>query len=85
MKQAFLILLLLNLSFLGFCQKAEQIKSIDSYLTEVMKTYDIPGLAVGVVKNDKIIFQKYYGRENLESDKKNWIQIRFSGFILRRN
>jgi len=69
MKQAFLILLLLNLSFLGFCQKAEQIKSIDSYLTEVMKTYEIPGLAVGVVKNDKIIFQKYYGRENLESNK----------------
>jgi len=70
MKQAFLILFFFNLSFLGFCQKAEQIKSIDSYLAEVMKTYEIPGLAVGVVKNDKIIFQKYYGRENLESDKK---------------
>jgi CubicO group peptidase (beta-lactamase class C family) len=27
-------------------------------------------MAVGVIKNDKIIFQKYYGRENLESDKK---------------
>jgi CubicO group peptidase (beta-lactamase class C family) len=27
-------------------------------------------MAVGVVKNDKIIFQKYYGRENLESEKK---------------
>ena len=70
MKQAFLILFFLNLSFLGFCQKAEQIKAIDNYLTEVMKIYEIPGLAVGVVKNDKIIFQKYYGRENLESDKK---------------
>ncbi|MDP9957831.1 CubicO group peptidase (beta-lactamase class C family) [Epilithonimonas hungarica] len=70
MKQAFLTLLFLNLSFLGFCQKAEKTKSIDNYLTEVMKTYEIPGLAVGVVKNDKIIFQKYYGRENLESDKK---------------
>jgi len=70
MKQTFLILLFLNLSFLGFCQKSEQTKSIDNYLTEVMKTYDIPGLAVGVVKNDKIIFQKYYGKENLESDKK---------------
>lgn len=70
MKQSILILLFLNLSFLGFCQKAEQTKSIDNYLTEVMKTYEIPGLAVGVVKNDKIIFQKYYGRENLESDKK---------------
>jgi len=70
MKQSILILLFLNLSFLGFCQKAEQTKFIDNYLKEVMKTYEIPGLAVGVVKNDKIIFQKYYGRENLESDKK---------------
>ena len=70
MKQTFLILLFLNLSFLGFCQKSEQTKSIDNYLQDVMKTYEIPGLAVGVVKNDKIIFQKYYGRENLESDKK---------------
>jgi len=70
MKRTFLILFFLNFSFLGFCQKAEQTKSIDNYLTEVMKTYEIPGLAVGVVKNDKIIFQKYYGRENLESDKK---------------
>lgn len=70
MKQAFLILFFLNLSFLGFCQKTEQTKSIDNYLQDVMKTYEIPGLAVGVVNNDKIIFQKYYGRENLESDKK---------------
>ena len=70
MKQAFLILFFLNLSFLGFCQKTEQTKSIDNYLQDVMKTYEIPGLAVGVVKNDKIIFQKYYGRESLEDDKK---------------
>lgn len=70
MKQAFLILFFLNFSFLGFCQKTQQTKAIDNYLTEVMKTFEIPGMAVGVVKNDKIIFQKYYGRENLESEKK---------------
>lgn len=70
MKQTFLILFFFNLSFLGFCQKTDQTKAIDNYLTEVMKTYGIPGMSVGIVKNDKIIFQKYYGRENLESDKK---------------
>jgi CubicO group peptidase (beta-lactamase class C family) len=69
MKQTFLILLL-NISFLGFCQQAKQVQSIDKYLTETMKSYDIPGMAVGIVKNNKIIFQKYYGRENLESHKK---------------
>lgn len=69
MKQTFSILLFFNLSFLGFCQ-TQQTKVIDNYMTEVMKTYGIPGMSVGIVKNDKIIFQKYYGRENLESDKK---------------
>ncbi|CAA7197313.1 serine hydrolase [Chryseobacterium potabilaquae] len=70
MKQTFLVLFFINISFLGFCQKAEQTKSIDNYLTEIMKTFEISGLAVGVVKNDKIIFQKYYGRDYLKSDKK---------------
>ncbi|WP_312768634.1 serine hydrolase [Epilithonimonas sp.] len=70
MKQTLLILLFLNISFLAFCQNTQQTKAIDNYLTEVMKTFEIPGMTVGVVKNDKVIFQKYYGRENLESDKK---------------
>lgn len=70
MKQTFLILFFLNLSSLAFSQTTQQTKAIDNYLTEVIKTFGIPGMAVGVVKNDKVIFQKYYGRENLESDKK---------------
>ncbi|MCU7617058.1 serine hydrolase [Chryseobacterium sp. PBS4-4] len=69
MKIKLLILLLTNISLLGFCQKTKQTKLIDNYLVDAMNTFEIPGLAVGIVKNDKIVFEKYYGRENLESNK----------------
>ncbi|AZA80541.1 serine hydrolase [Chryseobacterium lactis] len=70
MKQTILVILFLSFSFLGYTQTAEQSKAIDSYIKNVIQINEIPGMAVGVVKNDKVIFQQYYGRENLESDKK---------------
>lgn len=70
MKQSILTALFFNISILGFSQTAEQSKAIDSYIKNVIQINEIPGMAVGIVKNDKITFQQYYGRENLESDKK---------------
>lgn len=70
MKKAILIVLFLNFSLWSHCQNPALSQSIDNYLKEVIKTNEIPGLAVGVVKNNKVIFEQYYGRETLESDKK---------------
>lgn len=70
MKNSILAVLFLNVSILGFSQTAEQSKAIDSYIKNVIKINEIPGMAVGIVKNDKVTFQQYYGREDLESDKK---------------
>lgn len=70
MKQSVLTTIFLNASILGFSQTAEQSKVIDSYIKNVIQINEIPGMAVGIVKNDKVTFQQYYGRENLESDKK---------------
>ncbi|MGU3376201.1 serine hydrolase [Chryseobacterium sp. M5A1_1a] len=70
MKQTILTLLLFNLSLFSYAQKTEQSKAIDSYVKKVIQLNEIPGMAVGIVKNNKVIFQQYYGRENLESDKK---------------
>lgn len=36
----------------------------------MIRVNEIPGMAVGIVKDNKVTFQKYYGRETLESDKK---------------
>ncbi|MCY0968235.1 serine hydrolase [Chryseobacterium wangxinyae] len=70
MKQIFLIILALNISTLTFSQQTNQFKLIDNYVKEAIKANQIPGLAVGVIKDGKIIFEQYYGVENLEDLKK---------------
>lgn len=61
------------LSIVVFSQKKENPKvelkqTIDNYLQQTIKTNEIPGLAVGVLKDGKIIFEAYYGKENLEGN-----------------
>ena len=48
--------------------KTELKQTIDIYLKQTIKANEIPGLAVGVIKDDKIIFEAYYGKENLEGN-----------------
>ncbi len=70
MKQFILAALVLNISTVAYSQKTEQSKSIDQYVKEMIKINQIPGLAIGIIKDDQIIFQRYYGTETLESNKK---------------
>lgn len=41
---------------------------IDQYLSEVLVKYNIPGIAVAVIQNDKIIHRNNYGKANIEND-----------------
>lgn len=70
MKQIFLTALALNISIAVFSQQTNQFKLIDNYVKEAIKANQIPGLAVGIIKDGKIIFEQYYGAENLEDLKK---------------
>lgn len=70
MKQTILTALLFNLSLFCYAQKTEPSKTVDNYVKSVIQINEIPGMAVGIVKNNKIVFQKYYGTETLESNKK---------------
>ena len=70
MKQIILTVLFSGISTAVFSQHTEQAKLIDNYVKEVIKTNGIPGLAIGIIKDDKIIFHQYYGTENLENPKK---------------
>lgn len=70
MKQIFLTSLLLNTFTLAHSQQTDQFRLIDNYVKETIKTNQIPGLAVGVIKDGKVIFEQYYGVENLEDGKK---------------
>ncbi|UMQ42467.1 beta-lactamase family protein [Chryseobacterium sp. Y16C] len=70
MKQVLLTALAINISATAFSQQTNQFKLIDNYVQEAIKTNQIPGLAIGVIKDDKVIFEQYYGTENLEDAKK---------------
>lgn len=45
-------------------QPAFIIDSLDSYVTNAMKSWQIPGVAIGVIKDGKVIIQKTYGVGN---------------------
>lgn len=44
--------------------------SIDHLVNRTLKTFDVPGIAVAVVKDDKIIFARGYGYASLRTHKK---------------
>ena len=44
-----------------------QLDSLDLEIHQLIKNFDIPGLSIGIVRNDSIIFSKGYG--NLETHK----------------
>src|ERR1044072_4108243 len=56
--------------FFHFCLQAQPsfIKdSIDSYINQGMKDWNIPGLAIVIVKDGKVVLMKGYGVRNLET------------------
>jgi len=37
------------------------IKGLDTYIKKTMTDWQVPGLAIALVKNDKVVFMKGYG------------------------
>jgi len=72
MKNSFFILSLLLVFNLTFSQKSEDQlteQKIDNYIKEVIAINEIPGVALGVVKDGKVIYEKYFGKAVLEENK----------------
>jgi CubicO group peptidase (beta-lactamase class C family) len=67
----FLLLVLFILPIVAFPQTLdEKLKEIDDYANTVMTTWKGPGMAIAIVKDDKVVFQKGYGvRELGKPDK----------------
>ncbi|WP_099711947.1 serine hydrolase [Flavobacterium sp. 9] len=63
---------ILSFSFLTAQEQTKTAKElntkIDQYLTEVTTKYNMPGIAVAVIKNGKIIHRNNYGKANIEFD-----------------
>ena len=41
-------------------------EEINTYITEIITRHEIPGAAVGVIQNGKVIFENYYGLSSIE-------------------
>jgi CubicO group peptidase (beta-lactamase class C family) len=68
MKKKFVYLFLL----LTFCvpvisqDYSDKLAEIDAYAKKVREDWKVPGFAIGIVKDDKVIFAKGYGVRNIE-------------------
>lgn len=69
--QRFFILIVFSfaLAASGFSQPFSNTQ-IDSLVLRAMKTFDVPGMAVAVIKDGKIVLSKGYGVCSLNSGKK---------------
>lgn len=84
MKKLILILSLFCLTISCFSQKAKNSKNkikqkIDNYIQETVEINEIPGLAIAVIKNGKVIYEQNYGKSSIEEntfiDKKSIFRI----------
>lgn len=62
-----LILFFVGVSFLSFGQIEE--KKLDELIQNTLKTFDVPGISVGIVKDGKTIYSKGFGVASLTSKK----------------
>ena len=46
--------------------KGPDLKALDAWITSAMTEWKIPGVAVGIVKDGKVVVAKGYGYRNLE-------------------
>lgn len=59
-----LILFILAISLLAQAQDAP-LNGFDDYVNKAMRDWEVPGLAVAIVKNDQVVFAKGYGIRKL--------------------
>ena len=60
-----MFLILLNASDGFLSSQTDPLKELDAYIQKAMKEWEVPGLAVSIVKDDKIIFAKGYGTKKI--------------------
>ncbi len=64
-----LIFSLLPLSTLFAQSYASQVKTLDAYIENARQQWDVPGLAVAVVKDGQVLLSKGYGHREMDSQR----------------
>jgi CubicO group peptidase (beta-lactamase class C family) len=62
-RRLLLAIVLFSTAFAAFAQSVPA--DLDAYVTRAMKTFEVPGLAVAIVKDGKVVFAKGYGVKKL--------------------
>jgi CubicO group peptidase (beta-lactamase class C family) len=70
MKTRFLLLLSIFTVAFTFSQTKEQISHLDAYYQKSLDEWHIPGMAIAIVKDGKIVFSKGYGFADLNKKTK---------------
>lgn len=73
MRKNFIIIFLFLVISTCFSQTKESNETeqkIDTYIQDVIALNEIPGVAIAVIKDGKVIYEKYYGKALLEENKK---------------
>ena len=66
-----LFLLLFVFPVFVFAQTLDgKLKEIDEYAQKVQKDWNVPGMAIGIVKGDKLVFAKGYGVQKLGGNER---------------
>ena len=47
-----------------------QLDSLDLHIRQVINDFEIPGLSIGIVRNDSVIFSKGYGKLEIHKERK---------------
>jgi CubicO group peptidase (beta-lactamase class C family) len=68
MKKILLVVSVLATSIAAIAQPSFIKDSIDSYIAEGLKDWQLPGLAVVIVKDGKVVLQKGYGVTNIKTN-----------------
>lgn len=64
---------LLSLGVIAFfspeiaCAQAANLDQLDAYINEAITDWKIPGLAIAIIKDDKVVHQKGYGTRQIDS------------------
>ena len=59
------------LCFLPLASLAQDFADVDKRVQDAMKTFDVPGVAIAVVKDDKLIYSKGFGVKNKDKRGKD--------------